>query len=116
MEHIITFTPKDLMETIILIWACLSAIIGIAGFVISKVKKVKKPNQIQDERLSNIESRLEIFEKMFLNDNNRIEEIERGNRVTQRALLALLSHGIDGNAIDGMKKAKDELNEYLIQR
>ena len=56
------------------------------------------------------------FKKMFSNDNDRIEGIERGNRVTQRALLALLSHGIDGNEIDAMSKAKEELENYLIQR
>lgn len=116
MNEIISFTPKELMETIILVWACISAIIGMTAFIVSKINKYKKPNQIQDERLNKIENRIESFEKMFANDNNRIEEIERGNRVTQRALLALLSHGIDGNEIDAMSKAKSELENYLIQR
>lgn len=31
-----------------------------------------------------------------------------------KALLALLSHGIDGNAIDPMKEAKAEIENYLI--
>ena len=31
-----------------------------------------------------------------------------------KALLALLSHGIDGNAIDPMKEAKAALESYLI--
>ena len=29
--------------------------------------------------------------------------------------MALLAHGIDGNDIDAMKKAKAELTDYLIQ-
>ena len=116
MNEIISFTPKELMETIVLIWACLSAVIGMTGFIISKINKYKKPNQIQDKRLDDIEHQLESFKKMFSNDNDRIKGIERGNRVTQRALLALLSHGIDGNEIDAMSKAKEELENYLIQR
>ena len=31
-----------------------------------------------------------------------------------KALLALLSHGIDGNAIEPMKEAKADLESYLI--
>ena len=34
----------------------------------------------------------------------------------QRALLALLSHGIDGNEIDGMRRAKTELETYLTSK
>lgn len=33
---------------------------------------------------------------------------------SMKALLALLSHGIDGNAIDPMKEAKAALESYLI--
>ena len=110
MNEIISFTPKELMETIVLIWACLSAVIGMTGFIISKINKYKKPNQMSGGQMQRVAI------AMFSNDNDRIEGIERGNRVTQRALLALLSHGIDGNEIDAMSKAKEELENYLIQR
>ena len=33
-----------------------------------------------------------------------------------KALLALLRHGIDGNDVEGMKKVKSELEQYLIDR
>jgi hypothetical protein len=46
----------------------------------------------------------------------RIEAIEEGNKVTQRALLALLNHAIDGNDVDEIKEASKKLNEYLLNR
>ena len=49
-------------------------------------------------------------------DNNRLESIEEGNRATQRALLALLDHGIDGNNIKQMQDAKETLQNHLINR
>ena len=49
-------------------------------------------------------------------DFNRLNKLEEGNIVTQRALLALLAHGIDGNDIEAMRKAKAELTDYLIER
>ena len=51
-----------------------------------------------------------------MNDYNRLNQLEEGNIITQRALLALLAHGIDGNDIEAMRKAKAELTDYLIER
>ena len=51
---------------------------------------------------------------LSVNDKKRLEEMEQGNKVTQRAILALLSHGIDGNDIEAMKAAKKELQDFLI--
>ena len=45
-----------------------------------------------------------------------MQRLEEGNKITQRALLALLAHGIDGNDVDAMKKAKTDLTNYLIEQ
>lgn len=50
------------------------------------------------------------------NDNKRIKSIEAGNRITQQALLALMSHAINGNDIDKLEKARDDLQQYLIEK
>lgn len=44
----------------------------------------------------------------------RVNRSEHGINVMMKALLALLSHGIDGNAIDPMKEAKADLENFLI--
>jgi hypothetical protein len=36
--------------------------------------------------------------------------------VTQRAILALLGHSINGEAMDELKAARLELQKYLIER
>lgn len=51
-----------------------------------------------------------------MKDFNRLNKLEEGNIVTQRALLALLAHGIDGNDIKAMKKAKTDLTNHLIEQ
>jgi hypothetical protein len=55
-------------------------------------------------------------DRKLLNDNNHLNAIDKGERVTQRALLALLEHGIDGNNLKQMKEAKNELQNHLINR
>ena len=49
-------------------------------------------------------------------DNKRIASLEEGNRVICRALMALLSHEINGNSNEKLVKALADLNDYLIEK
>jgi hypothetical protein len=55
-------------------------------------------------------------DRKLLNDNTHLIAVDEGARVTQRALIALLDHGIDGNNIKQMQDAKAELQNHLINR
>lgn len=79
-------------------------------------QKVKAPNVTQDKRLDAVEKHLEEVDKFLDTDKKRLDIIEDGNRATQRALLALLDHGIDGNNIAQMQEAKTALQNHLINR
>lgn len=57
---------------------------------------------------------IEVHEHKIVEAEQRINKSEHGSNVTMKALLALLSHGIDGNAIEPMKEAKAALENYLI--
>lgn len=112
MENVIAITPSQIL-------AICSAIVVIAGamtVIVNLITKATAPNKTQNARLDAIELRLDRHDELFKNDLNRFEGLEEGNRVTQRAILALLSHGIDGNDIEGLRKAKDDLQQYLIER
>ena len=84
--------------------------------IVKAIKMAKAPNIHQDERLDALEKWREEVDRKLVADNNRLRDIDDGNRVTQRALLALLDHGIDGNNVKQMQKAKEELQEHLINR
>ncbi len=109
----------DTQTVWLVLLAIASAIVLIAN-AIEKIAKVvnvaKAPNDKQDERLTSIEGRLDTIERKLENDDHRLKDIKKGDRATQRALIALLEHGIDGNNIKQMKDAKDELNNYLIEK
>lgn len=82
--------------------------------IVRAVKAAKAPNDRQNERLDELERELEEVKRKLNRDNDRLGDIDAGNRATMHAILALLDHGIDGNNIDQMKAAKDELLTYLI--
>ena len=97
---------------------CAFIISGSAAFriIVDAVKRLKAPEVTQDARLKLIEERLDLFETYFLNDKKRLDAIESGSRVTQQAILALLSHAINGDNQEQLEKARNNLNEYLINR
>ena len=111
-----SITPGAIL-TIVL--SAASAIVLLANAVekiVKAVKAAKAPNAKQDERLSALEAWKAEVDRKLMNDNVHLANIDSDNRVTQRALIALLDHGIDGNNIKQMQHAKEELQEHLINR
>lgn len=105
------------------IWAWVLSIASAIVLLSNAVEKIvkiiraaKAPNEAQNERIAALEAWKEEVDSKLGKDNKRLEAVDAGNRVTQRALLALLDHGIDGNNIEQMQHAKEELQTHLINR
>lgn len=119
-----TFTIWEIIGFVI------TGIIGGSGLVLTilnivdKSKTLRKdaqePERVQDERISGLERKFaamrEEFERYKSQSTEKVSVLEQGNRVTQQALLALLSNAIDGNNTEQMKVARDELNKFLISK
>lgn len=84
--------------------------------IVKAWKAAKAPNDQQNKRLDDLEEWRTEVDRKLLNDNVHLSNIDCDNRVTQRALLALLAHGIDGNNIEQMQHAQAELQNHLINR
>ena len=112
MDTMIAFTPSQFL-------ALCSAIIVVSGAInvlLNAAAKLSAPSKVQNKRLDAIELRLEKHDELFQRDLIRLQNVDEANVVTQRAILALLSHSIDGNNTEELKNAKKELQEYLIKR
>ena len=99
--------------------AAASAIVllsNAAEKIAKAVKAAKAPNEEQDRRLTAAEKDIADIKGFLANDKKRLDSLEEGNRVTQRALIALLGHGLDGNNQKEMASAKADLESYLINR
>ena len=97
------------MSDILLLAGAIVTISAAVKVVCEAIERIRKPNKTQDARIVELERRA-------VNDYNRLNQLEGGNIITQRALLALLAHGIDGNDIEAMKKAKTDLTNHLIEQ
>ena len=116
MNTIVSFTVGQLIGGFLAICAGLSCIALAVSWIAKGWNKVREPEKKQNERITDLERRMAKHDEFLDRDKERLEAMEAGNRVTQRAILALLAHGIDGNDIKALKDAKEALQDYLIKR
>ena len=105
------------------IWPAILAVASAIVLLANAAEKIgkaiqaaKAPNTQQNERLDKLERHMEEVDTYLARDKERLNNIEDGNRATQRAILAMLDHGIDGNNIKQMQDAKEALQNHLINR
>lgn len=101
---------------ILAVCGAISTIGGAANWLVKFVQVMKAPNAEQNKQIAEIQEWRKAVDAKLDNDNRRIMKQADSDRITQRAMLALLSHGIDGNHIDQMMKARDALQEHLINQ
>jgi len=109
-------TPAQIWTYILAAASAIVLLSNAAEKIAGAVQKAKAPNVLLDKRMDAAEKHLEEIDNYLAVDKQRLDSIEDGNRATQRALLALLDHGIDGNNISQMQHAKEELQNHLINR
>ena len=90
-------------------------ILGFCGFVTAIyglwkiIKELKKPND-------DLKAKVDEHELLLKNDNERLKDIECTNKMILNGMFVLINHDLTGNGIDKMKEARDELQEYLINK
>ena len=69
-----------------------------------------------DQKLATDKSRLDEHTRMLGTHQEKLVDIDRGNKVLCRGILALLSHEINGNSNDKLKESQQEITNYLIDK
>jgi len=73
------------------------------------IKEIKKPSD-------DLKNKIEQHDYFLDQDKKRIDNIDESNKILCKSMLVLINHEITGNGIDKMKQARDELQDYLIER
>lgn len=116
MNETISFTPYELYTVLLAICGAIISISAAGAVIVKVIQRAKQPEQAQTARIEALEKKVDRYEQLFDNDNKRLIELEKGNRIMQQSMLALLSHSINGDDIDGLKRARDNLQTYLIDK
>lgn len=104
-----TFTLTQLFQIFLAICGSIITVGGAGAIVAKIVNKYRKPDKDRDEQMKKHQAMLD-------NDNKRLKELEEGNKVMMQAMLAMMSHELDGNHTEQLRQAHDALKEYLINR
>ena len=109
MDTVIQFTPAQLIALILSVCAAIVTISAAIGVITKALDKARAPEKAQNERLDAHEKRLNAldevvikFREYFDNDDKRFKAIEKSNKITQSALLALLKHSLNGNDTESL--------------
>lgn len=110
-------TLGQILTLVIGILLAAAGAVNTVGAAIERIYKLKQaaqaPNTEQDKRLNRLEQRMDEAERKLGRDYAAFQSLTESTAVTQRAILALLSHGLHGNNMKEMAEAERELTTYL---
>ena len=115
-----SLTPGQMATLVVVGALALASAVNTLGSaaekIVKAIKAAKAPNDTQNARLDALEEWKKEVDSKLDRDLDRFGRLDEGMHVTQRALLALLDHGLDGNNVKQMQDAKEGLQTYLINR
>lgn len=92
-------------EQVIYICGLIAALWGLWKIV----QEVRKPN-------NDLKTTVEKHTQILMDDENRLKDYEDTTQMILKCLLVIINHEITGNGIEKMKKTRDELQEFLIDK
>lgn len=124
------FTLNDAVAWFLAVCAGIACISGAVAALTKFGAFLKKPNKEQDDkieetkneiirltaRVENLESDSKKFSELFEKDKRRLDAHEESTNMLLKANFALLGHALNGNNVEQMQGAFNEIQEYLFNR
>lgn len=98
------------------ICAGIAAVGTAVTWILKALGFLRAPERKQDELLKDHEARIKRLEEKANNDFEAIQELQKEMKILLAATLATVKHQLDGNDIKSLEKAKNNLEEYLINK
>ena len=120
-------TLAQLWQVLLAFCAAIITISAAVTVIIKVVQKIRQPERKQNARIEaleldikDIKMRLEKGDRHFDRDGERIDNLEKtmraSNRIIIETLQALTAHAIDENNFDQLKVTEEKLNKFLIDK
>lgn len=103
-------------------WAIIVAAFGLILTILNIVDKAvvmkersHRPWEEVTGRLSSLEEWKKDVDRRLDDGDKRFDAIDKGNQVTQKVLLALLDYYLNNGDTEELKKARNELYDYMAR-
>ena len=93
---------------------CAGGIVAVAGAV-SAIKNFFKPLLDLKKEVEQLKGQTETCRVRFEKLSRHQGEAREANQAVYKALNSIINHMIDGNGIENLKTARDELNRFIIE-
>ena len=103
-------------DTIIYICGFIIAVDRVFDIYLKYKSRAINPTKDLQERVNNLEGSIEKIYGFLDRDKQRLDAIDKGASVQQRAMLALIDHAIEPTNKEPLLRAKDALDSYLINK
>ena len=101
---------------ILTVAATFTALSVAVNWLILWINKINSPRDELEKRMTEAERKIKEHDEQIAKASSRINTLEKEERLIMRALLALLEHGLDGNNVQKMSEAKNDLEKYLLEK
>ena len=96
--------------------ALVLVLVGAYNTIMNAVRNYREEKSRKDKPVSSLEAKVNDHEERLGRDDRRINDLEESNRIIMRALMAMLSHEINGNSDEKLRASYDEIQQFLIDR
>ncbi len=93
-----------------------TAIFTLWNLIEQRIKAAKSPTTTLDNRVTEIERKMLRYDEMFGRDKARLDSFDDSNRIILKSLLAIIKHDLDGNNVEALKQAQDDLQNYMLSK
>ena len=108
--------PEMTFSQLLALCGIVLALVAAYNTIMSAVKNWREEKKRKSAPMTDLNTTVrEHGEKLQRNDE-RLTDLEESNRIILRALMAMLSHEINGNSDEKLKASFDEIQKYLINR
>lgn len=96
--------------------AAILLLVGVYNTIMSAIKNAREEKRLREQPVNTLESTVEDHSEKLKNDHERITQLEESNRIIMRALMAVMSHEVNGNSTEKLQNSMNEIQDFLIAR
>lgn len=111
-----TITLAQLGTFFLQVCAGIAAVGAALTWILKALGFLRAPERKQDEMLKDHEARIKRLEEKANSDFENIQELQKEMKILLAATLATVKHQLDGNDVQSLQKARENLEEYLINK
>ena len=100
----------------------LKVLLGLAGGIVTiggamaVISRWTSPYKTLKAEVENIKTEVATLKGYQNTDHKELQKVEMGIEKLCKCTLAITDHELTGNSVDKLRAAKDEMQDYLIER